>query len=308
LTPVASGSVQTVADKTVAAKDQIAKLQEMLKAQSEENKTTFYEKIESHLADAKVNDAREVDYNDAIKTEYTSDFQLDQIAAVVTSSLKAAVELAKEVEVPESALLPGAISAYTDLVNTVAEAAKSSSTSAASLSFSMNRLSPGLFAFLYASSVNIQDVDTFGSEAVTSTAIYYRFMQSIDDVKNQAEFGEAIIDANNLLHMKTLQAGLTDDLASGKIDIDEWTKKDAAYSAAINRIQKRLDGHKFDTAKPFMLAVEAGFGAPVRHSFATGSAVNQEVVRAAIERLSAMGEAYKAVVEISKARLASVYY
>jgi hypothetical protein len=303
-----TGSVKRAADKTVAAKDQIVKLQKMIRAQSDENKKLFYSKIDTHLTDAKVHDARELDYSDDIKTEYTSEFQLDKIAAVVTSSLKAAAELATDVEVPEAALRPGAISAYTDLVNTVAEAAKSSSTSAASLSFSMNRLSPGLFAFLYASSVNIKDVDTFGEEAVTTTAIYYRFMQSIDDVKNQAKFGEVIIDAKNLLHMKTLQAALTDALASGELTIDEWTKKDEAYSAAIKIIQKRLDDAKFDITTPLTLSAADGFGMPVRHSFPRGSALDQEVVRAAVEKLSTMGDAYKGVIEISKARLASVYY
>jgi len=302
-----SGSVQKVADKTVAAKAQIDKLQAMLQAQEAANKTKFYADIDSHLADAKIKDAREVAYNSDIKTEYTSEFSLDKIAAVVTSALKAAVA-ATDPAVPNAATSPAAISAYADVVNTVAEAAKSSSTSAASMSFSMNRLSPGMYAFLYASSVNIKDVDTFGSEAVTSTAIYYRFMQSIDDIKNQAKFGEAIIDANNLLKMKTLQAALTDDLASDKIDIDEWTKKDAAYSAAIKVIQKRLDDGKFNTAQPLVLSVEHGFGAPVSHSFTNGSAVNQAVVRAAIQKLSAKGEAYKVVIETSKARLASVYY
>ena len=302
-----SGSVKTVADKTIAAKNQIDKLQAMLQEQETANKDKFYSEINSHLADAKITDAKELSYNSDIKTEYTSEFSLDKIAAVVTSALKAAVA-ATDPTVPNAATSPDAIAAYTDVVNTVAEAAKSSSTSSASLSFSMNRLSPGMYAFLYASSVNIKDEDTFGSEAVTSTAIYYRMMQSIDDVKNEAKFGESIIDAKNLLHMKTLQAGLTDRLASGEIDIDDWTKMDAKCSAAIKTIRKRLDDAHFETAQPLVLTAAHGFGAPVSHSFANGSAANQEVVRSAIQRLSAKGEAYKVVIETSEARLASVYY
>jgi hypothetical protein len=302
-----SGSVQTVADKTVAAKAQIDRLQTMIKEQEGVNRATFFGAIATHLADAKVTDAREISYNSDIKTEYTSEFSLDKIAAVVTKALKAAVA-AQDPTAKVPAMSAEAIAAYTDVVNAVAEAAKSSSTSSASLSFSMNRLSPGMFAFLYATSINIKDADTFGTEAVTTTAIYYRFMQSIEDVKNEARFGEAVIDARNLLSMKTLQAALTDDLASGKINIDEWMKKDDAYSIAVKRIEDRLAAAKFDTAKPLMLMREAGFGAPVRHSFATGSAVNQEVVRAAIQKLSTMGAAYKVVVEKSNARLASVYY
>lgn len=302
-----SGSVQSVADKTVAAKQQIDKLQAMLQEQENANKQKFYEEINLHLADAKITDAKELGYSSDIKTEYTSEFSLDKIAAVVTSALKAAVA-ATDPTVPKAATSPAAIEAYTDVVNTVAEAAKSSSTSSASLSFSMNRLSPGMYAFLYATSVNIKDEDTFGSEAVTSTAIYYRLIQSIDDVKNGVKFSQAIIDANNLLKMKTLQAALTDDLASGSINIDEWTKKDIAYSAAIQTIQKRLDDAKFEAAQPLVLTLEHGFGATVSHSFASGSAATQEVVRTAIQKLSAMGDAYKVVIETSEARLASVYY
>ena len=292
-----SGSVQTVADKTVAAKAQVDKLQSMLRAQAGADKDRFFTEIAAHLGDAKVKDAREIGYNSDLKVEYTSEFSLDKIAAVVTSALKAVVA-ATDPTVKAPALSPQAISAYSDVVNTVAEAAKSSSTAAASLSFSMNRLSPGLFAFLYASSTNIKDVDTFGTEAVTATVIYYRFMQSIDDVKNEASFGAAVIDARNFLQMKTLQAALTDDLASGKIDIDEWNKKDDAYSLAIKKIQERLAGERFDTALLHAAAAAAPRGVPeVRR-----------VLGAALDRLEAKGGRYLEVVQTSRERLASGYY
>jgi hypothetical protein len=300
-----SGSVQTVADRTVAAKAQIDRLQAMIEAQEGANKAKFFAEIASHLRDANVKDAREISYNSDVKTEYTSEFSLDKIAAVVTSALTALAK-AQDPAVKAPAMSPDAIAAYADVVNTVAEAAKSSSTASASLAFSMNRLSPGLFAFLYASSVNIKDEDTFGSEAVTTTAIYYRFMQSIDDVKNEARFGAAVIDARSLLAMKTLQAALVEQLAAGTIDIDGWTKKDAAYSAALNTIEGRLAAARFDTAAAAPFRVTAALGAPV--ATPPGSAVNQQVVRAAIHRLSAKGDAYKAVIETSNARLATGYY
>lgn len=302
-----SGSVETAAAKTVAAKAQIDSLLAMLKKDDETARKYFYGSIDLHLKDAKIADARELSYNSDIKTEYTSEFSLDKIVGVVTSALKA-VAAAQDPASPSPAMSPQAIAAYTDVVNSVAEAAKSSSTSAASLAFSMTRLSPGLFSFLYATSVNIKDVDTFGTEAVTSTEIYYRFMQSIDDVKNQSAFGNAIIDAQNLKHMKEIQAALTDDLGNGKIDIDVWTKKDAAYDAAVKKIQQRLKDEHFDLDKPHVLLRANGFGVPVEHSFVTGSLVTQQVVRASIQKLSAMGSAYKKVIEISEKRLASKYY
>ncbi|MDD2728648.1 hypothetical protein [Malikia sp.] len=281
----------------MAAKSQIDKLQAMILAQETDNKARFYAEIAGHLKDAGVTDARELSYSSDIKTEYTSEFSLDKIAAVVTKSLTA-IAAAQNPAAQKPAMSPEAIQAYTDVVNTVAEAAKSSSTSSASLSFSMNRLSPGLFAFLYASSINIKDVDTFGSEAVTATAIYYRFMESIDDLKSEASFGAAVIDAKSFINMKTIQAGLTDDLANGKIDIDEWMKKDAQFTEAVNRTRARLGADSFKVGVYLFAPRQAG----------KESLANQQVVRASILKLSAMGAAYRHVVETSKTRLASSYY
>ncbi len=302
-----SGSVQTVADKTTKAKEQIDRLEQMIKEQAGVHKAFFFENIKTHLADAQIKDAREISYSSDIKTEYTSEFSLDKIAKVVTSALNA-VAKATDPGVKQPATSPEAIQAYADVVNTVAEAAKSSSTAAASLAFSMNRLSPGLFAFLYASSVNIKDEDTFGTEAVTTTAIYYRFIESIDDVKNEAKFGQAVIDYRNLMNMKTLQAALTDDLASDKIDIEAWMKKDEFYALAVKKIEDRLAAAKWDTARPLLLQRNAGFGASVDHSFIKGSPLNQALVTAAIERLSMKGGAYAIAVAKSKERLSRVYF
>ena len=302
-----SGSVQSTADKTVAAKAQIDKLQAMIKEQEGANKAAFFDAIASHLTDANVTDAREINYSSDIKTEYTSEFSIDKITAVVTTVLKAFVA-AQDKTAVVPAMSPAAVDAYVDVVNAVAEAAKSSSSSSASLSFSMNRLAPGMFVFLYATSISIKDADTFGTESVTTTAIYYRMMQSIDDVKNEAAFGESIIDARSLISMKTLQAALVDDLASDKINLDEWDKKDDAYSHAVKKIEARLAAAKFDNTKPHVLTRSAGFGVVMHHSFAKGSATNQAVVHASIKRLAKMGAGYKAVIDTSNARLASVYY
>ena len=65
-------SVERVADKTAKAKEQIDKLETMIKAQESSNKATFYHQIDSHLESAKIDDARETDYQANIKTEYTS--------------------------------------------------------------------------------------------------------------------------------------------------------------------------------------------------------------------------------------------
>lgn len=302
-----SGSVQTVADKTTAAKDQIDKLIQMLKDGDSKNKAYFMDQITNHLQSAGIKDARQITYSSDIKTEYTTEFSLDKIANVVTSALKAAAA-AQDPKCKSPAMSPEAIAAYTDVVNTVAQAAKSSSTSSSSLAFSMTRLSPGLFSFLYATSVNIKDEDTFGSEGVTSTSIYYYFAESIDDVKNQAAFDNSLIDAKNLKNMKELQASLTDQLANGLIDIDTWTKLDDKYDAAVNKIQERLAKDGFNLNAPLVLLATDGFGMPLEHSFTDGSLVAQKIVRNSILKLSKMGETYRPAIEKSESRLADNYF
>jgi hypothetical protein len=292
-----SGSVQTVADKTVAAKQQVDKLLQMLQSQAGSDKDKFYTEISQHLGSGNIKDPREIAYNSALKVEYTSEFSLDKIADVVTSALKT-LGTVTDPQVLKPALSKEAIACYTDVVNTVAEAAKSSCSSASSLSFSMNRLSPGLYAFLYATSVNIKDDDTFGSEAVTATAIYYRFIQSIDDIKNEAAFGAALIDAASYQQMKALQAALVDDLSNGKIDIDTWTKKDTAYDVAVKKIWDRLQAEKF---QPHLLQAAA-------RALPTGPTVFQQLVRDAVQRLAAKGGAYLQAVEKSNARLGRGYF
>lgn len=289
-------SVERVADKTVKGKEQIDKLQSMIETQEANNKNKFYASIEEHLSSAKITDAREISYNSAIKTEYTSDFSLDKIVGVVTSSLNAIVKVT-DPTVVKPALSKDSIDAYVDVVNKVAEAAKSSSTASASLSFSMNRLSPGLYAFLYASSISIQDDETFGSEAVTTTAIYYRFMQSIQDVQMQANFDAALIDKKSYLDMKTLQAALIDELAADKIDLETYEKKDETYTKLIAKIKARLDANVFKSE--VKLAVRAK---------ATGSSENQNLVRSAIAILRSKGDQYQSIIKLSQERLDNVYF
>ncbi len=300
-------SVQRAANKTTAAANAVTQLEAALRTKDAANKAEFFQNIDSHLADAKVTDAREVSYSSDVKTEYSSEFSLDKIAAVVTSALTALAKTQDPTN-PKPAMSPEAIAAYTDVVNTVAEAAKSSSQSASSLSFSMNRIAPGSFAFLYATSVNITDKETFGSEAVTSTSIYYRFMQSIQDLKNEAKFGEAVIDARNLINMKTLQAALTDRLATGNITIDQWTDLDAKYSGAIATISQRLQAASFDTTSRLRLVSISGFGGALDHSFATGSPSTQRLVRASVAQLIRMGPTFRDAVIKSQERLSKNYY
>lgn len=294
-------SVERVVDKTAKAKEQIDKLEAMIKSQEAANKLNFFNQIDAHLASSNLTDARQIDYNSYIKTEYTSEFSLDKIADVVTSSLNAAKTLTNPA-ITNPAMSPAAIDAYVDVVNTIAEAAKSSSTAAASVSFSMNRISPGMFAFLFASSMNIQDNETFGMEAVTTTAIYYRLVQSIQDLKLQGEFDAAKIEIELNLQsfrkFKTLQVALIDQLGNNQIDIGTYEKLDAFYSKKVEELRSKMGTtRELGPVKMFMAM-----------SKETGADVHQKLVKSAIKRLSAMGDRYRGVIETARERIESSYF
>ncbi|SDS35241.1 hypothetical protein [Christiangramia echinicola] len=293
-------SVERVADKTAKAKQQIDKLEEMIKAQETSNKVTFFDQIKSHLKSAKIDDARETEYQANIKTEYTSEFSLDKIAGVVTSALKAA-KVATDPSNPQASTSPEAIDAYSDVVVSVAEAAKSSSTAAASLAFSMSRLAPGTIVFLYASSINIQDKETFGEEAVTTTAIYYRLIQSEKDIELQGSFDatrtRVAADLETYRRFVALQADLVNQLADGNLTFDEYDKKDELFAKKAAELQKRVkDGSPVDKAYKVMSATDT----PISASY--------ELVQAAIKRMSIMGSNYKKIVEKAQARLENGYF
>lgn len=294
-------SVERVVDKTAKAKEQIDKLEAMIKSQEAANKLNFFNQIDAHLASSNLTDARQIDYNSYIKTEYTSEFSLDKIVEVVTSSLNAAKTLTNPA-ITNPAMSPAAIDAYVDVVNTIAEAAKSSSTAAASVSFSMNRISPGMFAFLFASSMNIQDNETFGMEAVTTTAIYYRLVQSIQDLKLQGEFDAAKIEIELNLQsfrkFKTLQVALIDQLGNNQIDIGTYEKLDAFYSKKVEELRSKMGTtRELGPVKMFMAM-----------SKETGADVHQKLVKSAIKRLSAMGDRYRGVIETARERIESSYF
>lgn len=280
-------SVQRAANKTAKAMEAVKGLEDKLKGQSEEVKKIFEGMIQEHMEKAKINDGREIEYNQAIKVEYTQEFSLDAITKVVIEALNT-VKTLTDPQVKNPATSPEAIECYKDVVVSVAEAAKSSSKTATSLNFSMNRLSPGLYAFLYATSTNIQDKETFGTETVTATAIYYAMYQSIQDVQQEANYELAHMEKANLLKMKTLQAGLTDDLGNGALTIEQWTAKDAAYEKACETIEKRLkdldwDSHTENTQ-------------PIPHN----------LVESHLKHLEGLG--HKDVAETTRKRLNAGYY
>ncbi|MFL9836932.1 hypothetical protein ABS768_05440 [Flavobacterium sp. ST-75] len=285
-------SVERVADKSVNAQKQLDKLTESVKAQRDTLLDEFDGKVGENLKRARVSDGTILGSNDYIKVEYSYEFSLDKIAGVIKDTLKA-IAANKDSKSFQDAFSDEAVESYTDLVNSVSEAAKSKSTAAASISFSMNRLAPGVFAFLSATSASLLEEETFGSESITSTIIFYQLIYSIDDLKNQQSFDEAAIDIQNLMNMKRVQAALTDSLADGSISIDDWMARDEKLNAAVERLRARLDSRGFaDRTKVA----------------SRGMSENQRLVTTALERLNKMGKVYYPAVSILESRLELSYY
>lgn len=287
-----TASVERVADKSVNAQKQLDKLTESVKAQRDTLLDEFDGKVGENLKRARVSDGTLLGSNDYIKVEYSYEFSLDKITSVIKDTLKA-IAANKDSKSFQDAFSDKAVESYTDLVNSVSEAAKSKSTAAASISFSMNRLAPGVFAFLSATSASLLEEETFGSESITSTIIFYQLIYSIDDLKNQQSFDEAAIDIQNLMNMKRVQAALTDSLADGSITIDDWMARDEKFNAAVERLRARLD--------------ERGFADRTQVA-SRGMSENQRIVTAALERLNKMGEVYYPAVSILESRLELSYF
>ncbi|MGR5367957.1 hypothetical protein [Photobacterium damselae] len=124
-------------------------------------------------------------------------------------------------------------------------------------------------------------------------------MQSIDDIKNQGKFDLALLEKQTLVGLKTLQAALVDELASGKIDIATWNAKDSAYSEAIQKVQERLDAHHFN--KGLQVARVAASDIPINTEVG-------KVVKLAVDNLSKKGAEYKSILAKTEYRLQSSYF
>tara|TARA_R110002051_G_scaffold324862_2_gene424206 strand:- start:1559 stop:2464 length:906 start_codon:yes stop_codon:yes gene_type:complete len=239
-----SPSLERVTQKSEKAKKQIEELNKQLSDLESSAKEEFEKKIKEHSEKAKVNDFRQLIFNSAIKTEYSHEFSLDKIAPVISASLEA-VSQSLTGGVMQVLTSPKAVSSYSDLVLSISEAAKSKSSAANSLTFSANRIAPGVFAFLSANSISIKDKDTFGEEAVTATSIFYSLNNSIEDLKHETSFELAYLNAELLIKFKNIQIGNADELAKGLITIAVWNEKYLLIENVIKNIRERLDNAQF---------------------------------------------------------------
>jgi len=287
-----SGSVQNAADKTAKAKEQVNELQKKLENDASAADAKFKNMINTSLIAAKVTDQRLLGENYDIKVEYVSEFSLDKIANVIKKAL-AEIKKTKKAESGDVAMTDDAIDGYADLIGAIADAAKSTSQAAASLSYSMNRLAKGIFAFVYATSVTLRDVDTFGEEAVTATSIFYKFYESIDDANQETAFSNAVIDSDRVIHWKALQASYIDDYAKGTLNETEYEKKDEFAEKQLAKAQKDLDAHHFNALHALVIRASGS------------SSKNDEIVHSAITTLVERTKRCKSIITKAQGRLSS---
>lgn len=277
-------SVEKVVNKSEAAQKQLDRLQQMLDSRDSEYMEKFEKMISENLKKANLDDCEPLISEKQVKVEYTSEFSIDRIAGAVKAALNAASK-ATDKTIPNAAMSDDAIQAYSEFVTTVAEAAKSSSSSSSSLSFSMIHMCPGFYSFLYACSFSIKDSDTFGDEGISSTAIYYRMVQSSKDLINKAHFDLIKSRLDNVNKLKEVQAGYINRLINGQISLHDWEKLDAEISRIIsNAIQNA--------------------GSP---PLASNSSILGENLVGLIDKLSKYKQ-FQSVIDITNKRIEEGYY
>ena len=300
-------------EKNIEAKAQLDRLEALVIEKAAGFDAKFLDEITKHLAKEHITDAQQIAFDRNVKTEYVSEFNIKLIADVVSNVLHA-LAAAQSGVVPNAALSEKAIEAYSNVVATVAEAAKSRSESGASMSVNAMRAAPGMLSFLWAVTLTLKDEETFGSESVSCTAVVYRLMRSAKSLEQETDFDLAWIAAATLVQMKELQASLVQLLAKKKIDIDEWTRRDSHYAKAVAKLKREFEGllpdrqkdRKKDTLSPQVLGE---FATP---EFTLAAGVDpvdmQGRVSAAIAQLATGGEAYRDVIRITQERLDAGYF
>lgn len=281
-------------------------------------KDIFHAKINKCLQDNSINDAVVLNFNSHIKTEFTAEFNMEAATNAITKALKAAAATAAAAEAPF--LAPEAIKAYADLVTSLAECAKSSSEAANSLSFDMIHLSPGIIAFLFAVSTTATDKSAFGGESVSCTALFHRIVRSTTAVSKHSEFQSALILARTIEKLGRVQAALVEDLAIGKLTVNEYERLDEQYSTLLDKKKSQLPTKKISSplqkkssAKPgakFQLgaATFAFNDYQENHEEQDNPTVNEEIVQLALAKLQQQGSVSEDLLMELQQRLETGFY
>ena len=219
-----SPSLKRVTEKTEAAKEAIEILQKQLENLQNGDEDDFKERKKSLQESLGVNDFVEANYSTTIKVEYTHEFSLDLLVPVITKS----IELIAKTLAPGSAGLNvltsnDAVDSYTSLVTSIAEAAKSSSSADASISFNANKLAPGAWSIIATRSTSIKDKDTFGEESVTATSFQYGLYTSSQNATNDVIYSLILTSATAIIKLSDAKTLYLNKLLKEEISVAQYS-------------------------------------------------------------------------------------
>lgn len=310
-----TAKIEEVVNQASSAINQLTKLENHIKAEENLRKQEFLKRIDDFLNLIGVDDERFIQENTYIKVEYASEFSLDKIVEVVKDALQAAAHSAVMTN-PTALLSSDATDSYSEVVVSIGEAAKSSSATAANGSFSATRLAPGIIAFIYTTSVTIKEIQTFGTEAITATAIHYALIESNQDFANTGDQTASQLAIK--IALKTykdfisLQAALVDRLSKGELTLEEYIELDNKYSETAKKLKERVQAAIHDVKKPEItkksFVLEWADRRAEKTIISARSLANRKLVESSLDLLSGFGEKYRSIIELNKKRLDSNHY
>ena len=309
-----SAKIEEVVNDATAAIDQVTKLENQIKLEESKRDQEFFKRIDEYLDLSGIDDERFIQKNTYIKVEYASEFSLDKIVDVVKSALQAAADSAVATN-PTTLLSSDAADSYSEVVVSIGEAAKSSSSTAANGSFSATRLAPGIIAFVYTTSSTIKEVQTFGNEAVTATVIHYALIESSQDYAQTKSVDTIQWTIKSALKAYkdfiTLQAALVERLSRGEITLDEYVNLDDKYTEIAKGLRKKVQNAIKDVNQPKITksSFNLEWAVDLKDSILNArSEVNREMVELSLKILSGFGKRYKSVIELNNERLKTNFY
>lgn len=235
-----SASVKLAAKRAEEAERVIKELEERMNERFDEIKEEFTDKISKHQSQFHYNDFVNENVNSAIKIDHTFEFNADALVDVIDGILKTAAIALNAGSAASVLAKPENLKVFSDLLNGIAQAIKTKSTTGANLTFSAQRLAPGFVAYTYISSTTIQDKATFGEESVTASSIMYAFSFS-------EKYALAISRWNSIISLTTIidmlysaRVGLTERLMKNEYTIAEYSMLSEDFENAISKHKKEL--------------------------------------------------------------------
>jgi len=257
----AQGKVSDTAKKTEKANTVLEEFAKDRENEAKEYEDDFRKKITEELFRAGIDDQTfPVASGIQHQTEYTSEFNVEKIAGVVTGALKS-VQAATGDDgkvTMETATSDEAMESYVQLVESIAASLKSSSSSSSNFTFQMTKIGPGIFAFISARAANLTDEKLFGSEAVSCSTFVYTFARSIQDIENTTGYQVAVANSTTEFFFKTetlinsakvAQESITKfkdaqganvvEFTSGRITFAAYNAMDDLYQSLVDKAMAR---------------------------------------------------------------------